>query len=221
MGAASCNGGIGFHMRLKMAIHLFAVCTAFIASISISAAATKAGVIDAAYGEFSVSPPTPNTVFVCHGFGCKYRAEWDLTPGDRAKLAQFLAAGRSSPEAERKAVAAAGAWFDKRVGPVAGTANHVARAGAKYMYDVRQFDCIDSSRNTTSLLLVLDQLNLLRHHDVDVPVARGFFLDGRPPHATAVLVEKTSGSKWSIDSWTVGYGEALEVMPLERWKSLD
>jgi hypothetical protein len=52
-------------------------------------------------------------------------------------------------------------------------------------------------------------------------VARGFFLDGRPPHATAVLVEKTSGSKWSIDSWTVGYGEALEVMPLERWKSLD
>ena len=167
-------------MRLKMAIYLFAVCTAFTASISISAAATKAGVIDAAYGEFSVAPPTPSIVFVCHGFGCKYRAEWDLTPSDRAKLAQFLAAGRSSPEAERKAVAAAGAWFDKRVGPVAGTQNHVARAGAKYMYDVRQFDCIDSSRNTTSLLLVLDQLNLLRHHDVDVPEARGFFLDGRP-----------------------------------------
>lgn len=208
-------------MRLKMAIYLFAVCTAFTASISISAAATKAGVIDAAYGEFSVAPPTPSIVFVCHGFGCKYRVEWDLTPSDRAKLAQFLAAGRSSPEAERKAVAAAGAWFDKRVGPVAGTQNHVARAGAKYMYDVRQFDCIDSSRNTTSLLLVLDQLNLLRHHDVDVPEARGFFLDGRPPHATAVLVEKTSGSKWSIDSWTVGYGQDLEVMPLERWKSLD
>ena len=78
------------------------------------------------------------------------------------KAGTILAAGRSSPGAERKAVAAAGAWFDRRVGPVAGTQNHVARAGAKYMYDVRQFDCIDSSRNTTSLLLVLDQLNLLR-----------------------------------------------------------
>jgi hypothetical protein len=160
-------------------------------------------------------------VFVCHGFGCKYRDEVDLTAGDRAKLAQILAAGRASPAAERKAVAAAGAWFDKRVGPVAGTQNHVARAGAKYMYDVHQFDCIDTSRNTTSLLLVLDQLNLLRHHDVDAPEARGYFIDGRPPHATAVLVEKATGTKWSVDSWTVGYGQALEVMPLDRWKAID
>jgi hypothetical protein len=89
------------------------------------------------------------------------------------------------------------------------------------MYDVHQFDCIDTSRNTTSLLLVLDQLKLLRHHDVNAPEARGFFIDGRPPHATAVLVEKATGTKWSIDSWTVGYGQALEVMPLDRWKSID
>ncbi len=136
--------------------------------------ATLAGVADATYGGFSVTPPTPNMVFVCHGFGCKYRAEVDLTTADRATLAHFLAAGRSSAAAERKAIAGAGAWFDKRVGPVAGTKNHVARAGARYMFDVRQFDCIDSSRNTTSLLLVLDQLKLLRYHDVDQPEARGF-----------------------------------------------
>ena len=73
-----------------------------------------------------------------------------------------------------------------------------------------------SSRNTTSLLLVLDQLKLLRYHDVYVPEARGFFLDGRPPHATAVLIEKANGIKWSFDSWTVGFGQVLEVMPLER-----
>jgi hypothetical protein len=91
----------------------------------------------------------------------------------------------------------------------------------KYMYDVQQFDCIDSSRNTTSLLLVLDQLKLLRYHDVDAPEARGYMVDGRPPHATAVLVEKATGTKWSIDSWTVGYGQPLEVMPLARWKTLD
>ena len=186
-----------------------------------ASAATSPNVIDAAYGGLSVTPPTPAMVFVCHGFGCKYRDEVDLTAGDRATLTQILAAGRASPAAERKAVAAAGAWFDRRVGPVAGTQNHVARAGAKYMYDVHQFDCIDTSRNTTSLLLVLDQLKLLRHHDVNAPEARGFFIDGRPPHATAVLVEKATGTKWSIDSWTVGYGQALEVMPLDRWKSID
>ena len=183
--------------------------------------ATLAGVVDATYSGFSVTPPTPGMVFVCHGFGCKYRAEVDLTVADRATLAHFLEAGHSSAAAERKAVAQAGAWFDKRVGPVAGTTNHVARAGMKYMFDVRQFDCIDSSRNTTSLLLVLDQLKLLRYHDVDEPEARGYMIDGRPPHATAVLIEKATGIKWSIDSWTVGYGKPLEVMPLDRWKSLD
>ena len=184
-------------------------------------AATMPGVIGATYGDFPVVPPTPNLVFVCHGFGCKYRAEIDLTAGDRAKLTQLLVAGKASPEAERKAVATAGAWFDKRIGPTANTANHVARAGMKYMWDIHQFDCIDSSRNTTSLLLVLDQLKLLRHHDVDMPEARGHLIDGRPPHATAVLIEKPSGRKWAIDSWTVGYGQPLEIMPLERWKTLD
>ena len=207
-------------MHLKAILYV-AGCVAAIASSSIATGATRPGVVTAAFAEFSVSPPTRDTVFVCHGFGCKYRAEIDLTPGDRARLAQFLAAGRASAAAERKAVAAAGAWFDKRVGHVAGTANHVARAGMKYMYDTHQFDCIDSSRNTTSLLMVLDQLNLLRYHDVDEPEARGYMVDGRPPHATAVLIERATGKKWSIDSWTVGYGQALEVMPLERWKALD
>jgi len=207
-------------MRLKRMLAV-AGCIAFAAATSIAGAATKSGVVDAAYDGYPVTPPTPEIIFVCHGFGCKYRVELDLTAADRAKLTQLMAAGKSSAAAERKAVAAAGAWLDRRVGPLAGTVNHVARAGMKYMYDVQQFDCIDSSRNTTSLLLVLDQLKLLRYHDVDAPEARGYMVDGRPPHATAVLVEKATGTKWSIDSWTVGYGQPLEVMPLARWKTLD
>jgi hypothetical protein len=191
----------------------------FGASSAGAAAAIMADVVNATYDGFSVTAPTPGAVFVCHGFGCKYRTEVDLTARDHAKLAQLLAAGRASAAAERRAVAEAGAWFDRRVGPVAGTANHAARASAGHMFDTGQFDCIDSSRNTTSLLLVLDQLKLLRYHDVDVPVARGFLIDGRYPHATAVLTEKSNGIKWSVDSWTVGYGQDLEIMPLERWKT--
>lgn len=204
-------------MRLKVCF--VAICAAVAANTGF--AATLPGVIDATYGQFPVVPPTVSTIMVCHGFGCKYRAELDLTAADRAKLTQLMAAGKASPEAERKAVAAAGAWFDLRVAPIAETKNHVARAGMKYMWDIHQFDCIDSSRNTTSLLLVLDQLNLLRHHDVDLPEARGYMVDFRPPHATAVLVEKPSGTKWAVDSWTVGYGQPLEIMPLARWKTLD
>jgi hypothetical protein len=50
-----------------------------------------------------------------------------------------------------------------------------------------------------------------------VPVSRGLWLGGQSPHTTAVLVETKSGAKWSVDSWTRGYGEAPEVMPLARW----
>jgi hypothetical protein len=208
-------------MHVKASVGVVAIWIALLSGAPAASAATMGNVVDQTYGGFPVTPPTPSVIFVCHGFGCRYRDEIDLTANDRAKLAQILSAGRSSPAAERKAVAEAGAWFDRRIAPVAGTKNHVARAGPEYMFDTHQFDCIDSSRNTTSLLLVLDQLKLLRHHDVDAPESRGYLIDGRGPHATAVLVEKTTGTKWSIDSWTVGYGHVLEVMPLDRWKTLD
>lgn len=185
------------------------------------AVADRAAVAAATFGPHGIAPPTSAKVVVCHGFDCKYRTPVGLTGADRAKLGTMLAAGKASAKAERSAVAAAGAWFDRRIGQVAGTRNHVARAGYKYAGDRTQFDCVDSSRNTTSLLLILDQLGLLRHHTVDEPVSRGFFVDGRSPHTTAVLVETEGGEKWSVDSWTRGYGQAPEIMPLSLWRTLE
>ena len=173
--------------------------------------------IAGAYTELSLTMPNPAAVIVCHGFGCQRRTAVGLGKGDHAKLAELLATGRASPEAEWRAVAAATAWFDRRVGPAAGTTGRVARAGVATDHGPGQMDCIDTSRNVTSLLLVLDQLRLLRHHQVESPVARGFFLDGRGPHATAVLRESKSGQKWAVDIWTHKYGERPDVMPLERW----
>lgn len=208
-------------MRVSLGVRLIA---GFCLVPLIPAATVNAGMADvvaATYGDYSVLPPTPAEVIICHGFGCKYRAEVALTAADRGKLTQLLASGQASAAAERRAVAAAGAWFDRRIGPAAGTQRHIARAGYVHMFEKGQFDCIDASRNTTSLLLVLEQLKLLHHHDVDVPVARGYLIDGRPPHVTAVLTEKTSGTKWAVDSWTRGYGQAPEIMPLSRWLTLD
>lgn len=178
-------------------------------------------VVAATYHEFSLPAPTPESAVICHGFGCRYRVTIGFSAGDRAALTRIMAAGRRSAEAERTAVGRAGAWFDKRIAPEAGTKGHVARAGVSHMYDRGQFDCVDSSRNTTALLLVLAELKLLHHHRVDVPVARGAFFDARPPHVTAVLTENEGGRQWAVDSWTRGYGQAPEIMPLARWKTLD
>ena len=193
-------------------------------SLSVSAfAQTEMASVDAAvYGEYSVSAPSPAGVTICHGFGCKFRNEVAFSGRDRARLAGLLASGRGSPAAERRAVGAAGAWYDRRIAAAAGTKGHVARAGTSYSFDTRgQFDCIDASRNTTSLLVVLEQLDLLRHHKVANPVARGYLFDGRPPHVTAVLVETGSGKEWAVDSWTRGYGKAPEIMPLSQWMDLN
>ena len=132
-------------------------------------------------------------------------------------FATLLAVGRASAEAERRAIATAVVWFDRRVGPQAGTTRRIARAGVLTQTGPGQMDCIDTSRNTTSLFLILDQLRLLRHHQVEGPAARGYLLDGRGLHATAVLRETRSGKKWAVDNWTRNYGERPDVMPLEQW----
>lgn len=169
--------------------------------------------ISEAYTSVSLPLPSTKMVVVCHGFGCTYRTAIGLSGGDRAKLAELLATGRTSADAERHAVATGTAWFDRRVGPAAGTTHRIARAGALTQHDAGQMDCIDTSRNNTSLLLLLDQLHLFHHHEVGGPEARGFFLDGRGPHATAVLLDVHTGRKWAIDNWTHKYGNKPDVMP--------
>jgi hypothetical protein len=173
--------------------------------------------IERAFTEVSLKLPTIASVIVCHGFGCSYRTEIGLGSGDRAKLAGLLATGRASAAAERRAVATAVAWFDRRVGPQVGTTGRIARAGFLTRTGPGQMDCIDTSRNITSLLLILDQLHLMKHHQVDSPVARGLLLDGRGLHATAVLRETRSGKKWAVDNWTRSYGERPDVLPIEQW----
>ena len=85
-------------------------------------------------------------------------------------LSTMLAPGRASPTFERRAVATAIAWWDRRIGPVAGTTGRVDHAGIDETGDPGQMDSIDTSTNNTSLFLLLDQLKLLRHHQVEPPV---------------------------------------------------
>lgn len=158
-----------------------------------------------------------SSVTICHGYGCRLQTPVALGSRDRATMARLMASGRRSAAAERQAVARVVAWFDKRIGPEAGTAGRVARAGLETIEDPGQMDCVDASRNTTSVLRMLEQAKLLRFHDVGAPVARGALIDGRWPHATAVLREKKDKGAWSVDLWVKAYGERPEIKPLDVW----
>ena len=169
------------------------------------------------YTSVSIYPPTTSSMTICYGFGCKRRYELGFTSGDRAALSRIMAAGRASAVAERAAVQKAVIWFDRRVGPVIGTDKRIANADFRYFDDKHNFDCWDTTRNVTSLLLVMQEWGLLKHHEVGNPRYRGNPLVMQTPHNTAVLLDRATRGEWVVDLWTRGYAQAPDVKPADQW----
>ncbi|UZE48632.1 hypothetical protein ONR75_28305 [Rhodopseudomonas sp. P2A-2r] len=172
------------------------------------------------YTSVSIYPPTTSSMTICYGFVCKRRYELGFTSGDRAALTKIMAAGRANAAAERAAVQKAVVWFDRRVGPVIGTDKRIANADFRYFDDKHNFDCWDTTRNVTSLLLVMQEWGLFKHHTVGEPKYRGNALVLQTPHNTPVLVERATGERWVVDMWTRGYAQAPDVMTVDKWVDL-
>jgi hypothetical protein len=175
----------------------------------------------ALYTTVSIYPPSAKSMTVCYGFVCRRRETLDFTAADRSALSQILAAGRASAAAERAAVQKAVIWFDRRMGPVIGTSKRVAKADFRYFDDKHNYDCWDTTRNTTSLLLVLQEWGLLKYHVVGNPRYRGNALVLQTPHNTAVLVERATKVEWVVDMWPRGYLQPPDVMTAEKWVKED
>jgi hypothetical protein len=171
------------------------------------------------YTSVSINPPTAESMTVCYGFVCRRRESLDFTSADRAALGRVLAAGRSSAAAERRAVQKAVVWFDRRMGSILGTDRRVARADFRAGDDKHNFDCWDTTRNVTSLLLVLQGWGLLKFHGN--PRYRGNALVLQTPHNTAVLVERATGVEWAVDMWTRGFAQLPDVMTVDQWIKQD
>ena len=191
----------------------------------LSAASAKANEISSAiaylYSSVSIYPPSATSMTVCYGFVCRRREILDFTAGDRSAITQIMAAGRASAAAERAAVQKVVVWFDRRMGPILGTNKRVAKADFRYFDDKHNYDCWDTTRNTTSLLLVLQAWGLLKHHAIGDPKYRGNTLVLQTPHNTAVLVEHATRVEWVVDMWTSGYAQPPDVMTVERWVKED
>jgi hypothetical protein len=201
------------------------------------------------YATFSVPEPKGTTVHVCHAYGCQKRTRFTFRPDDLAALTVVMGNARGTapdtPEHERRAVAYAIGWMERRVGAAIGTG--ADRAGMDFAGsgDPTQQDCVDEATNTTSYLNVLASAGLLRHHTVGIPFAKENYLRGIAgwTHWTAVLVEKPfagiseaparkvkakaqpvvavaaspGGQRWAVDSWIYENGENPAVVKAEEW----
>jgi hypothetical protein len=175
---------------------------------------------EALYTTVSIFPPSAQRMTVCYGFVCRRREILDFSAADRNALTQILGAGRASAAAERAAVQKAVIWFDRRMGPVIGTNKRVAKADIRALDSSHNYDCWDTTRNTTSLLLVLQEWGLFKYHVVGDPHYRGYTVF-QLPHNTAVLVERASKVEWVVDMWPRGYLQPPDVMTLEKWVKED
>jgi hypothetical protein len=173
------------------------------------------------YTSVSIYPPSATSMTVCYGFVCRRRHIFDFSAGDRAALTAIMSAGRANAAAERAAVQKAVVWLDRRMGPILGTDKRVAKADFRFRDDAHNYDCWDTTRNTTSLLLVMQQWGLFKFHSVGDPKYRGNALVLQTPHNTAVLVDRATKVEWVVDLWTRGYLQPPDVMTVAKWVTED
>jgi hypothetical protein len=184
---------------------------------------TVAGLATAAHAQESWftrghgHPPTANNIYVCHGYTCRIVTPVRFSSDEIALIAGKLVIGVANAAAERAAISHSVQVFEDIVGVRIGTSADLP--GMQFGRGADdQMDCIDEATNTTSLLMLLAKNGYLRHHKVELPSARGFFIDLRYPHATAVLTDIGSGDKWAIDSWPRANGEPPVIQLLAEWK---
>ena len=174
---------------------------------------------------FGVTPPRGNTVYVCHAYGCQMKTKFRFAEADIAELGTLMETTRKADTAfeERRAVAYAIGWIERRVGDAIGTKDDRAGMDFAGSGDPTQQDCVDESTNTTSYMLVLQSNGLLRHHTVARPFAKDQLWRGVAgwTHWTAVLQENATPQRWAVDSWIYANGENPAIVEVENWYIAD
>src|SRR5262245_20600236 len=167
----------------------------------------EAGPPEAHFKTFASKPPQGDTVTVCHAYGCKAQTPVTFTQADVAELFMVMTTipRDDSPREERRAIANAIGWMERRVAPAVGTASDRPSMDFRGSGDRSQQDCVDEATNTTSYLLVLDRHGLIRHHAVERPFAKDDF--GKWTHWAALIREKQRDELFAVDSSASVNGE--------------
>jgi len=146
------------------------------------------------YTVFKVDPPRNRTVTVCHAYGCREKTKFTFTQSDIAEIKKLMEKTKKAdtPHEERRAIAYAIGWMERRTGEVIGTKHDRPGMDFSGSGDPTQQDCVDEATNTTSYLTVLQNEGLLKHHTVGQPFAKENYLRGVAgwTHWTATIYEK-------------------------------
>ncbi len=161
--------------------------------------------------------PTPDSLYVCRGYGCQYHDRIEMTASDWKQINKIFAKKAKSAQDERAKVAKAIGAFEKIVGGKNGS--YVDIAGTFEKTGTYQLDCVDESTNTTVYLAALERKGALKYHTLLPPTVRFPLVhSGTWPHQTAVLKENSSNETFAVDSWFHDNGAPAEIVELNQWK---
>lgn len=164
-----------------------------------------------------ITEPDSTHFSICYDHGCATVATVSLNEQQWLWVSNFFKSPAANPEQERKHIAWAIALLEKIVGKITGTDKDKG-GDLEGLGLPGQMDCIDESTNTTTYLRIFSQAGLLKWHEVEDRVTRGWFITGWP-HTTAVIRDTESNQRYAVDSWFLDNGEQPFVVPLNVWKS--
>ena len=155
------------------------------------------------------------TFFSCTDYHCDTGKMVTLTASQWQTI-RYLFAADTSPTKERESIRQAIALLENIVGAITGTwrdkAGNVVGAG-----EPGQLDCISESKNTTTYLRLLFDDGLLKWHDIKERQVRHPLIFNT--HWTAVIVDRSNGERFAVDSWFLDNGQPPAIQPLSDWLS--
>jgi hypothetical protein len=155
---------------------------------------------EAHFEKFAAHPPKGDTITVCHAYGCKAQTKFTFSTSDMAEISGLMARVRRDDSAaeERRAIAYAIGWMERRVAPAVGTTTDRPSMDFRGSGDKTQQDCVDEATNATSYMLVLARHGLIRHHRVERPFAKDSI--NKWTHWAALIQERETGARFAVDS---------------------
>ncbi len=185
----------------------------FVIALSLLIAGCATGIDPKKYNDHAVSPESFSQ---CHGYSCTHKTQTGFTRAEWGRIAAPFKTPAKTPEAERSKIGHAIAEMERVAGAKTGTSeDHGEAVGIKE--SDHQLDCIDETVNTTQYISMLQHAKLLKFYEITEPTHRGYIIDGRWPHNTAVIREVKTGRLFAVDSFYRANGQEPYIVTREAW----
>jgi hypothetical protein len=182
-------------------------------SLVLALAGCATGINPQKYNDDAVKP---DRFTICHGYSCTHKSAAGFTDKQWKSITAIFKGKTKDSNAERSKIGKAIAKMEQYTGAKTHTAEDLPMAGA-FKESGYQLDCIDETVNTTQYLTMLQDSKLLKFHAVAAPTHRGYLIDGRWPHNTAVMRETGNNALWVVDSFYRANGEEPYIVPRADW----